>query len=119
MRSTGVQGVPGPSSPLTFFADLTPGFYVVQIRSTPTSGHGTFQLALGTTGSFAGGVVVGGYLTRDGAGNSLVGFGALCVPQTQSVGVSLYGKSLYGENAVGDLVLTLRDYQRNVIGVFK
>lgn len=116
---TGIQGTPGATTPLTFFADLTPGFYVVRINSTASSDRGAFQLALGTQGSFAGGVVVGGYLTRDSGGNSLSGFGAFCVPQTQGVTVSLYGESLYGANAVGDLVLTMRDYQRNVIGVYK
>ncbi len=117
-RVGGTQGTPASDAPLTFSAQLGPGFYVVQINSAPGSGRGTFQLALATTGAFADGVVVGGYLVRDGGGNSLTGFGAFCVPQTQPVSVRLYGESLYGANAVGDLVLTLRDHQRNVLGVF-
>lgn len=115
----GAEGTPTPGAPLTFVADLTPGFYVVQINSTAASERGTFQLGLATTGAFADGVVVGGYLPRDAAGNSPTGFGAFCVPQTQKVKVELFGASLYGANAAGNLVLTLRDYQRNVIGVYR
>lgn len=117
-RIAGVAGTPQPSAPLTFSADLTPGFHVVVINSASTSGRGTFQLALGTTGSFAGGVVVGGYITRDNGGNSLTGFGAFCVPATQSVTVKLFGQTEYASASAGDLILTLRDYQRNVIRVF-
>ncbi len=117
-RIAGVEGTPGPSTPLTFAADLTPGFHVVVINSTPESGRGTFQLALGTPGSFAGGVVVGGYLTRDGGGGSLTGFGAFCVPQSQPVTVKLFGQTEYGAPAAGDLILTLRDFQRSVLRVF-
>lgn len=117
-RIDGVTGTPGPSTPLTFAADLTPGFHVVVISSTAESGRGTFQLALGTSGSFAGGVVVGGFITRDAAGGSLTGFGAFCVPKTQPVTVKLYGQTEYGAGAAGDLILTMRDYQRKVIKVY-
>ena len=117
-RITGVEGTPGATTPLTFSANLTPGFHVVVINSTASSGRGTFQLALGTTGSFAGGVVVGGFITRDGGGNSLSGFGAFCVPATQPVTVKLFGPTEYDGPASGDLILTLRDYKRDVIRVF-
>ena len=63
----GVSGTPIPGAPLTFASDLTDGFHVVKINSSPTSGRGTFQLALETPGSFAGGVVVGGYLAATAA----------------------------------------------------
>lgn len=112
-RVGGVSGTPTPSVPLQFSADLGTGFYVVRISSTSSSGRGTFQLGLATTGSFAGGVVVGGYLTRAVAGGSLVGFGAFCLPKTQAVRVSLYGRSKYAGNAVGNLDLVLRDSLRN------
>lgn len=114
-RIGGVEGTPTTTSPLQFAADLTSGFHVVVINSTVTSGRGTFQLALGTPGSFAGGVVVGGFITRNSAGQSLSGFGAFCVPQTQEVAVKFFGQSEYGASAAGDLILTLRDGQRNVI----
>ncbi len=117
-RVGGVEGTPTAGAPLVFAADLTPGFYVVQINSTATSGQGSFQLQLYTPGSFAGGVVVGGYLPRDSKGTSLTGFGAFCVPETQPVRVTLFGPNTYGTNAVGNQVMTLRDYQRNVLGVF-
>jgi YVTN family beta-propeller protein len=117
-RIAGAEGTPGASTPLTFAADLTPGFHVVAINSTPASGRGTFQLALATPGSFAGGVVVGGYITRNPAGASLSGFGAFCVPQSQSVTVKLFGNTEYGSSAAGNLVLTLRDYQRAVLRVY-
>ncbi|MCC6197885.1 MAG: right-handed parallel beta-helix repeat-containing protein, partial [Burkholderiales bacterium] len=117
-RIAGAQGTPSASSPLSFSASLGPGFYVVVIGSDAASGRGTFQLALGTAGSFAGGVVVGGFITRDGGGASLAGFGAFCVPATQAVTVKLFGASEYGAAASGDLVLTLRDHRRDVIGVF-
>ena len=91
-RVAGAEGTPTAASPLSFSASLGAGFYVVVISSTATSGRGTFQLALATTGSFAGGVVVGGFITRDGGGNSLSGFGAFCVPATQAVTVKLFGR---------------------------
>lgn len=114
----GAQGTPAAGSPLFFEADLTAGFYAVRISSTASSGRGTFQLALFTPGSFAAGVVVGGFLSRDPAGNSLTGFGAFCVPQTQPVNVLLYGSTQYGGSAAGSLVLTLRDHLRNELGVY-
>lgn len=113
-RIAGVEGTPAPSAPLTFAANLDPGFHVVIINSLPGSGRGTFQLALATPVSFAGGVVVGGFITRAG-GTSLSGFGAFCLPQTQAVTVKLFGQSEYGTAAAGDLILKLRDYKRDVI----
>lgn len=119
-RVAGTQGAPTAAAPLTFAADLQPGFYVVKIGSTTGSGKGTFQLALGTEKSFAGGVVVGGYLDRASNGTSLTGFGAFCVPQTQPVTVQLYGASQYGSNAAGNMVLTIKDNQnpRNTLGTY-
>ena len=88
---------------------------MVTINSLPTSGRGTFQLALETPGSFAGGVVVGGFITRDGGGNSLSGFGAFCVPKTQQVTVKLFGRTEYPQNGAGDLVLRLMNYKRETL----
>lgn len=119
-RIAGVQGTPQTTAPLSFSANLAAGFYVVQISSTPSSGQGTFQLELSTGGSFAGGVVVGGYLARSTGGASLTGFGAFCLPKSQPVLVKLYGHSQYGEAAAGDLVLKVKDNKtpRNVLAMF-
>ena len=111
----GVSGTPGPGAPLSFAADLTAGFHVVKINSSPTSGRGTFQLALATPGSFAGGVVVGGFIGRDSKGGSLAGFGAFCVPRSQSVTLKLFGRTEYPDGGVGDLVLRLMNYKRETI----
>lgn len=104
-RVAGTSGSP----PLNFSADLTPGFYVVEIVSAPGSPRGTFQMGLDALG-FSGGVVVGGFITE-----GLTGFGAFCVPQSQNVDMRLVGNSEYGAAAAGDLILTLRDAGRNVL----
>ena len=114
-RLAGVEGTPTPTTPLRFSVDLTAGFHVVVINSTSASGRGTFQLGLETAGSFAAGVVVGGFITRGPSGASLSGFGAFCLPQTQDVNVRLLGLSEYGDAAAGELILTLRDAQRSVV----
>jgi hypothetical protein len=59
--------------------------------------------------------VVGGFLTRDPAGNSLTGFGAFCVPQTQDVTIRLVGNSEYGTASTGDLIMTIKDAARNIV----
>jgi DNA-binding beta-propeller fold protein YncE len=65
-RIAGTNGTP----PLSFSADLTPGFHVIEIVSGPASPRGTFQMGLDAQG-FSGGVVVGGFITE-----GLTGFGA-------------------------------------------
>lgn len=95
--------------PLSFSADLTPGFHVIEIVSGPESPRGTFQMGLDAPG-FSGGVVVGGFIQE-----GLDGFGAFCLPQSQNVSLRLVGNSAYGANAAGDLVLTLLDADRNVV----
>lgn len=104
-RVAGTSGAP----PLTFNANLQPGFYVIEIKSLANAPRGTFQMGLAAQ-SFSGGVVVGGFI-KDG----LTGFGAFCVPQSQNVDMRLVGNSEYGSAAAGDLILTLKDTQRNVI----
>lgn len=103
-RVAGSSGQP----PLSFSADLTPGFYVVQISSLPGSPRGTFQMALSADG-FSGGVDVGGFITA-----GVTGFGGFCIPQSQKVDIHLLGNHAYGANGAGDLILTVRD-QRNVL----
>jgi parallel beta-helix repeat protein len=105
-RIAGTSGAP----PLTFTTpNLDPGFYVVRLSSAAGSPRGTFQMSL-TARAFSGGVVVGGFIA-----SGLTGFGAFCVPQSQNVDMHLVGGSEYGASAAGDLILTARDSQRNVI----
>lgn len=104
-RVAGTNGAP----PLSFSADLTPGFHVIEIVSAPGSPRGTFQMGLDALG-FSGGVVVGGFIAE-----GLTGFGAFCVPQSQNVDMRLVGNTEYGTAAAGDLILTLRDAGRKVL----
>lgn len=94
--------------PLSFNANLTPGFHIVEIISGPDSPRGTFQMGLDAPG-FSGGVVVGGFIQ-----GGVTGFGAFCLPQPQDVSVQLLGNSEYLGKAAGDLILTLLDADREV-----
>ncbi len=63
-------------------------------------------------GFFSGGVNTGGYL-----GPGIVGFGAFYVPEAQNVTMKFFGRNTYGLAGAGDLILTLKDANRNVIQV--
>jgi len=114
------QGASG-APPLSVSTTVNPGFYIVEIKSLAGSPRGTFQMSLETQytnragGAFQGGVVVGGYLTRDAAGKSLTGFGAFCISENQTVTVKTSGASTYGDAGAGDLVLTLKDRNGQVL----
>ena len=94
---------------------------MVEIKSLTGSPAGTYQMALGTTfsdrpgGAFQGGVNVGGFISRDPAGNSLTGFVAFCVSEAQNVNIRTLGGTSFGEVGAGDLILTLLDAERQVI----
>jgi hypothetical protein len=100
------------SPPLTLKNSSSPGFYVIEVNQSTSTPY-TFQLGLAAD-FFAGGVDAGGYV---GAG--LTGFGAFYVPETQDVTMKLYGRTTYGVGGAGDLVLTLKDANRNVITTVK
>ena len=100
------------SPPLTLKNTSSPGFYIIEVNQSTSTPY-TFQLGLAAD-FFAGGVDTGGYV---GAG--LTGFGAFCVPETQEVTMKLYGRTTYGGGGAGDLVLTLKDANRNVITTVK
>jgi YVTN family beta-propeller protein len=113
-RTPAGQGASG-KPPLSVSTTVNPGFYVVEIKSLPGSPAGTFTMALGTQfvgrpgGAFQGGVVVGGYATRDANGNSTVGFGGFCISEAQTVTIRTLSGPSYGDTGSGDLVLTLKD----------
>lgn len=95
-------------SPLRLTQSLTPGFYIVEVYS---SGPAPFNFQLGLAADFfVGGVNTGGFL-----GQGSVGFGAFYISDTQEVTMRLFGRTTYGPNGAGDLILTLRDANRNVI----
>jgi len=101
-----VSGAP----PLQLGASLSPGFYVVEVyngASTPV----TYQLGLAAD-FFSGGMDTGGYLAAD-----TVGFGAFYVPVAQNVTMKLYGRKTYGSAGAGNMVLTLRDSNRQILQV--
>jgi hypothetical protein len=101
--------VSGPP-PLTLSQSLLPGFYIVEVyngASTPV----TYQLGLAAD-FFSGGVDTGGYL-----GPGIVGFGAFYVPVAQNVTMKLYGQKTYGSAGAGNMVLTLRDSNRQILQV--
>jgi len=108
------QGASG-KPPLSVSTTVNPGFYVVEIKSLAGSPAGTFTMALATQfvgrpgGAFQGGVVVGGYATRDANGNSTIGFGGFCISEAQTVTIRTLGGPSYGEAGSGDLVLTIKD----------
>jgi len=95
-------------APLTARYSLQSGFYIVEVLST-ASVPVTYQLGL-SADFFAGGVDTGGFL-----GSGIVGFGAFYVPEAQNVLMKLFGKNTYGTGGAGDMVLTLKDANRNVI----
>jgi len=99
-----VTGMP----PLTLSQALQPGFYIVQV-SNPAPVPFTYQLGLAAN-FFSGGVDTGGYV-----GPGITGFGAFYVPEQQDVTIKLYGRTTYGAAGAGDLILTLKDANRNVI----
>jgi len=101
-----VSGAP----PLQLSASLSAGFYIVEVyngASTPV----TYQLGLAAD-FFSGGVDTGGYL-----GSGTVGFGAFYVPVAQNVTMKLYGQKTYGSAGAGNMVLTLRDSNRQILQV--
>jgi sugar lactone lactonase YvrE len=99
-----VSGLP----PLTLRNTFPPGFYIVEVYN---SGLAPFNYQLGLAAEvFNGGVNTGGYL-----GPGSVGFGAFYVPVEQEVTMKMYGRATYGLSGAGDLTLTLRDANRNVI----
>ncbi len=99
-----VSGLP----PLRQTFNLAPGFYVVEVFS---SGPAPFNFQLGLAADFfVGGVDVGGYI-----GPGSVGFGAFFLTDGQEVTISLFGRSTYGPPGAGNLILTLRDSNRNII----
>jgi hypothetical protein len=101
--------VTGPP-PLTLAGSLTPGFYIVEVYC-PASVPATYQLGLAAN-FFSGGVDTGGYLAA-----AITGFGAFYVPESQDVTMKLYGRTTYGSGGAGDMILTLKDSNRNVIAV--
>src|SRR5262249_38283611 len=72
------------------------------------SGQGTYQLHLGAD-SFTGGVDVGGLMT-----SGVTGFGALNLPENQTVTVNLYSLG-YGSAGAGKLNVRILDQNRKVV----
>ena len=97
------------SPPLSLSANLETGFHVVRITSLAGSPRGTFQMAIAAQ-SFSGGVVVGGFITPE-----LTGFGSFCLPVSQNVDIRLVGASEFSTASAGDLVLTIKDFERTVV----
>jgi len=97
-------------APLTVTKSLAPGFYIVEVwNSAPVPV--TYQMGLAAS-VFSGGIDTGGYLDA-----GVVGFGAFYVPQAQEVKIMLHGRATYGSGGAGNMILTLKDSQRNVLQV--
>lgn len=113
------EGELGNGSELGFERELSPGFYVVRLRSLPGAPRANFQMALEAPGgSFNGGVVVGGFLDRRDDGISRNGFGAFCLPASQEVRIRTLGRSEYGPVGAEALVLSVLDNERELIESF-
>jgi parallel beta-helix repeat protein len=97
------------ASPLSVSAGLPAGFHVVSIRTTSGSPRAVFQLSASAP-EFVGGVVVGGFIMPN-----VSGFGAFCVPAAQNIDVRLVARGAYGIQASGDLLLNLRNGQRELL----
>jgi hypothetical protein len=96
-------------SKLRFESFLSPGRFVVEVRSGPVSPACTFQLSLGAD-SVDQDVHVEAELVP-----KTVGFCAFSVSQTQAVHIATQDRTLGDEGASG-LELSLLDSGRNVIG---
>jgi hypothetical protein len=93
---------------LQFNAALTPGFYIVEVRSGAASPRGNLQATLNAT-AIVGGIDTGGFVA---AGQ--VGYGAFYIPQAQDVTVQAVGAST-GSWGAGCLQVQLVDANRNVV----
>lgn len=117
-----LESVEGPLSgeaTLNFQRELSPGFYVVRLRSLPDAPRANFQMALeAPSGSFNGGVVVGGFLDRRPDGISRNGFGAFCLPKSQEVRIRTLGRSEYGQPGAEALILSVLNNDRELIQSF-
>ena len=103
-----IAGTMGPP-PLSLSANLETGFHVIRITSLAGSPRGTFQIAIAAQ-SFSGGVVVGGFIVPE-----LTELGSFCLPVSQNVDIRLVGASEFSTAAEGDLVLTIKDFERTVV----
>jgi len=102
-------------------AELEPGFYIVKIQSLTGSPRGTFLMGLLTKfvdrsgGGFQGGANVGGFITRKENGSSTTAFAGFCLSQSQKVIVRTEAGTSRGPSGAGNLILTIRDRQREVL----
>jgi len=102
-------------------AELEPGFYIVRIKSLPGSPRGTFLMSLITNfvdragGGFQGGANVGGFITRKENGDSTTAFAGFCLSEGQDVAIRTEAGTTRGPSGAGNLVLTVRNRQREVI----
>jgi hypothetical protein len=95
--------------PLSFTTPtLTPGnYYTVQVSTAAGSPSGTFQMSMATAsglGGFQGGVVAGGM-----AISGVTGYGAFCLPISQTVNVQLQTGSTFGTAGSGNLTLVMQN----------
>lgn len=103
--------------------ELEPGFYIVRIKSQPGSPRGTFLMELLTRfvdragGGFQGGANVGGFITRRDNGISTTAFAGFCISQTQDIKVRSEAGTTRGEKGAGNLILTVRNRQREIVKV--
>ena len=126
-----VQIVNGAREPVTdeiigsdhieFEAELTPGFYIIRIKSLPGSPRGTFSMGLLTRfvdragGGFQGGANVGGYIARKAGGSSTTAFAGFCISQNQNVIIRTEAGTTRGLIGAGNLILTIKNRQREIV----
>jgi hypothetical protein len=95
---------------VAFDIALMPGFYIVQVQTTPGTQRLTYQAELNNTNGFSGGVNTGGFLPPGS-----VGFAAFYIPATQSTNIVTYALPTYTNVGASCLTLRLLDANRNVI----